>query len=109
MGRSTSTEAAALLDRHLLDGVPTRTELVAELLAHAPPSAAAKPFFEGLRIVGPRTPDLALVALRLVLAGRRADDETVVRVKRLVEAARRGGREGEAARKEYAEIFQELP
>lgn len=56
-------------------------------------------------MLGERTPDLSLIALRLVLAGKRADDEAVVRLRGLAEAARTGGAAGAAARAQY---FAEL-
>jgi hypothetical protein len=78
-----------LLDGYLLDGKPSKSEVVKALLALPVPEAAGA-FYEGMRILGPRTPDLSLIALRLVLAGKRADDEAVVSLRELVERARTG-------------------
>lgn len=79
-----------LLDAFLLDGVPSRAEVVKRLLDEPSPVPQAQPFYEGMRLLGPRTPELTLLALRLVLAGRRAEDTAVVRLRAIVERARAG-------------------
>ncbi|HEY9084409.1 MAG TPA: hypothetical protein VIN40_00500 [Candidatus Tyrphobacter sp.] len=91
----------ALIDAHLLDGKLSRAELVARLLATAAPTERARPFYEGMGRLGARTPELSLIALRLVLAGRRADDDSVVRLRGLVEAVRSGGPAARAAGEAY--------
>jgi hypothetical protein len=91
------------LDRYLLEGSPAKADVIATLLAVPAPPEPARPFLEGLRLLGARTPDLALMALRLALAGKPADDASVVRVRCLVERARRGGSDGDAARAAYLE------
>jgi hypothetical protein len=85
------------LDHYLLDGSPERAEVVRRLLEEKPGGAAAQPFYDGMRLLGPRTPELSLVALRLVLAGRKAGDEAVVRLRDIVERARRGEADARAA------------
>ncbi|MGB8909476.1 MAG: hypothetical protein WCC84_12085 [Candidatus Cybelea sp.] len=92
-----------LLDGYLLDGVPSKAEVVRTLLDVKPGAEGAAPFYEGLQRLGARTPDLALVALRLVLAGRRADDATVAWLRDVVARARAGDA---AARDEYRTIEQ---
>jgi hypothetical protein len=87
-----------VLDRYLLDGVPQRAEVVRSLLEAQPPVPEAGPFYEGMHRLGARTPDLALLALRLVLAGKKADDAAVVRLRAIADRARRGDA---AARDEY--------
>ena len=87
-----------LLDGYLLDGTPSKSEVVRELLEIRPSAEGAAPFYEGLARLGSRTPDLALIALRLVLAGKRADDATVARLRDVVARARAGNA---AARDEY--------
>ncbi|MBV8148548.1 MAG: hypothetical protein JO092_05625 [Candidatus Eremiobacteraeota bacterium] len=87
-----------LLDGYLLDAAPSRAEVVRSLLASPIEAEGASPFYEGLRLLGGRTPDLTLIALRLVLAGKRADDAAVVRLRGIVERARGGDL---AARDEY--------
>lgn len=79
-----------LLDRYLLKGSPSKPEVVKTLLARRSDAAGAAPFYEGMRMLGERTPDLTLLALRLILAGKRADDETVVELRALAERARTG-------------------
>jgi hypothetical protein len=88
-----------LLDGYLLDGAPSKAEVVRELLAKPPRAPSAAPFYEGMQRLGARTPDLALIALRLVLAGRKADDATVTRLRDLAVRARAGDA---AARAQYA-------
>jgi hypothetical protein len=90
-----------LLDGYLLDGVPSKAEVVRQLLQQRSCADRARPFYEGIRRLGARTPDLTLVALRLVLAGEKADDATVTRLRDVVERARRGDA---AARDEYRNI-----
>lgn len=87
-----------LLDGYLLDGTPGKAEVVCKLLEARPAADGAAPFYEGLERLGARTPDLALIALRLVLAGRKADDAGVTQVRDLIARARAGDA---AARDEY--------
>jgi hypothetical protein len=49
-----------------------------------------------MRLLGARTPDLTLVALRLVLSGKTADDASVVTLRDLSERARRGDAQARA-------------
>jgi hypothetical protein len=90
-----------LLDDYLLDGAPPKSEVVRALLEVRPHAEGAPPFYEGMRRLGERTPDLALIALRLVLAGRKADDEAVSWLRDVVARARAGDA---AARREYRTI-----
>jgi hypothetical protein len=78
------------LDGYLLDGTPSKGDVVRRLLESRPQAQGAAPFYEGMERLGARTPDLALVALRLVLAGRRADDAAVARLRDLAGRARSG-------------------
>ncbi len=91
-----------LLDRYLLDGAPPKADVVKTLLAGRADVPAAAPFYEGMRMLGARTPDLTLLALRLVLAGKRADDESVVELRILSERARAGDR---SARQGYLRLL----
>jgi hypothetical protein len=79
------------LDRYLLDGVPPKGQVVKELLARRAGGAASAAFYQGIQLLGPKTPDLTLIALRLVLAGKTADDVHVVRLRHIVERARANG------------------
>lgn len=92
-----------LLDGYLLDGEPHKDELVRRLLERGPQSEAAAPFYEGLQRLGTRTPDLALIALRLVLGGAKADDTAVVKVRDTIARAKAGDTH---AREEYRALLQ---
>ena len=92
-----------MLDRYLLEGSPAKPDVVAALLEQRPEAPGAAPFYEGMKILGARTPDLSLVALRLVLAGKKADDDAVKRLRGLMERARGGGEGGAAAAALYKE------
>jgi hypothetical protein len=87
-----------LLDGYLLDGTPSKSEVVRKLLEIRPSAQGSAPFYEGMERLGARTPDLALIALRLVLAGKKADDATVAGLRDVAARARSGDA---AARDEY--------
>jgi len=87
-----------LLDGYLLDGTPPKSEVIRRLLESPVTQTRAAPFYEGMRILGARTPDLSLMALRLVLAGKTADDAAVTHLRSTLERARAGDRD---ARREY--------
>jgi hypothetical protein len=78
------------LDQYLLTGAPSKSEVVTALLAERAVLPGASAFYEGMRLLGPRTPDLTLIALRLILAGKKADDAGVVALRDLSERARAG-------------------
>lgn len=79
-----------LLDRYLLSGKPSPAEVVPRLLEHPANVEGASPFYEGMRLLGARTPVLSLIALRLVLAGKRADDASVVQLREIIDRSRGG-------------------
>jgi hypothetical protein len=91
------------LDAYLLDGLPPKPEVVRQLLEDRPREQAAAAFYEGLERLGARTPDLALIALRLVLAGMKADDEGVTRVRDLIARVHAGD---PAARDQYRDLVR---
>jgi hypothetical protein len=91
-----------LIDEYLLTGAPPKARVIKDLLASPSERTEAAPFYEGMRMLGARTPDLALVALRLVLAGKRADDASVTALREHVDRARAGGAGAAAAREAYA-------
>jgi hypothetical protein len=93
-----------LLDAYLLSGTPSKAEVVAGLLDAPAAVEGSGAFYEGLRRLGARTPDLALIALRLVLAGRKADDGSVTRLRDVITRARGGDA---AARKEFHDVLRE--
>lgn len=89
------------LDRYLLDGAPPKGEVVKELLKRRRDVPGAAGFYQGMEMLGAKTPDLTLIALRLVLAGKTADDERVVRLRQISERARARGTDRESAEKSY--------
>jgi hypothetical protein len=100
------------LDRYLLGEEPSKRRTVELVLAARSPLAAAAPFYRALEAVGERAADEALLALRLVLAGKGADDDRVRRLRAAsatVRAARKGdhqavGRVDEAGAAYAAEL-----
>ncbi|HEY5349465.1 MAG TPA: hypothetical protein VIJ64_07025 [Candidatus Lustribacter sp.] len=85
------------IDEYLLSGGPRKADVIAALLRDRSPAPAARPFYEGMQMLGARTPDLSLVALRLVLAGKSADDAGVVELRDLAARAREGDLDARAA------------
>ena len=67
-----------LLDRLSSRRITQKAEVVRRSLDLPQPAPGAAPFYDGMRLLGPRTPELSLIALRLVLAGKSADDASVV-------------------------------
>ncbi len=94
-----------LIDEYLLSGAPPKARVIETLLADRSDLPEAAPFYEGMRMLGARTPDLALVALRLVLAGKKADDTSVVALREHADRARAGGTDAKAAREAYARLL----
>jgi hypothetical protein len=86
-----------LLDRYLLEGAPPKGQVVKELLKKRAETPGAAAFYQGIQMLGPKTPDLTLIALRLVLAGKPADDVHVVRLRHLTERARAKGVDAQSA------------
>jgi hypothetical protein len=85
------------LDRYLLDGTPGKAEVVKELLSRRADVPGTAAFYQGIQMLGAKTPDLSLIALRLVLAGKTADDEHVVRLRQIIERARANGEDRQSA------------
>jgi len=94
-----------LLDRYLLSAQVSKARVVEELLRNPSGDPAAAPFYRALRQIGPRAADEALIALRLVLAGKQPIDEKVRVLRNFVKASRGGGEDAGAAREAY---FTEL-
>lgn len=90
-----------LLDRYLLDESVKKNEVVAQLLKSRPDAPGAAAFYQGMELLGPKTPDLTLIALRLILAGKKADDESVIRLRGIIERARANGIDAASARENY--------
>ncbi|MBD5657143.1 MAG: hypothetical protein IAI50_18485 [Candidatus Eremiobacteraeota bacterium] len=77
-----------LIDRYLLGEPVSKPDVVAALLAERSTSPDAEPFYRAFEAVGTRAADEAFIALRLVLAGRPADDGAVRRLRGLAAIAR---------------------
>ncbi len=80
--------AARALDRYLLGEPVSKQATIDAALADRVAAPAAQPFYRALEAVGVRAADEALIALRLVLAGREASDMAVRRLRAVAAAAR---------------------
>ncbi|MBV9055116.1 MAG: hypothetical protein JO078_02100 [Candidatus Eremiobacteraeota bacterium] len=78
-----------LLDGYLLTGAPAKHDVIARLLTTRPEAPGAAAFYEGMQRLGARTSDLTLIALRLVLAGKKADDANVTALRDILARAKR--------------------
>lgn len=78
------------IDGYLLDGVPSKEEAVAAVLADRSPIEKAQAFYRALDLLGARVADEGLIALRLALIGEAVDDEGVLRLRGHLTAARQG-------------------
>jgi hypothetical protein len=101
-----------VVDRYLLGEPVSKPEAIAALLAERSPAPAAAPFYRAFEAVGVRAADEAFIALRLILAGKAHDDESVRRLRAFASVAR-AGRAGDraglaAALKRDAGILAEL-
>jgi hypothetical protein len=94
-----------LIDEYLLSGAGRKADVIEKLLKNRSALPAAAPFYEGMQLLGARTPDLTLVALRLVLSGRRAEDDAVVELRGYAEKARAGGADAAQARQAYLRML----
>lgn len=84
------------LDGYLLDGSPAKADAIAAALRERSPDPKAQPFYRALETVGARAADEALLALRLILGGKSADDESIVAAR----AARARAKAGEPGARE---------
>ena len=90
------------LDGYLLDGVPGKADAIAAALRERSPEPRAQPFYRALETVGVRAADEALLALRLVLGGNAAADETIVAARAARAEVKRG--EPEARERYFATV-----
>ena len=81
------------LDGYLLDGSPAKAEAIAAALRARSADERAQPFYRALETVGARAADEALLALRLVLGGKAADDEAIVAARTARARGKTGGAE----------------
>jgi len=76
------------IDTYLLDGKPTKAAAIEAALAAPVDDPRAAPFYRALGAVGARAADEALIALRLVLAGKDPEDTPIRRLRALAALAR---------------------
>jgi hypothetical protein len=79
------------LDGYLLDGRPAKADAIAAALRDRSPEPRAQPFYRALETIGARAADEALLALRLVLGGKPADDESIVAARAARARSKTGG------------------
>lgn len=89
------------LDEYLLYGRPPKQYVIDRLLAERQAMVGGAGFYAGMEMLGSRTPDLTLMALRLALAGHRADDDAIVRLREICERSRAGGEGARQAASDY--------
>jgi hypothetical protein len=86
------------LDGYLLDGSPGKADAIAAALRDRSADPRAQPFYRALETVGARAADEALLALRLVLGGKPATDDTIVEARAARARVKAGG---DGAREAY--------
>lgn len=69
------------IDDYLLEKRPAKADLITQILEKRSTSSAAAPFYRALEALGTRVADEAIIALRLVLAGKAPTDAGVKRVR----------------------------
>lgn len=84
------------LDGYLLDGTPAKADAIAAALRERSSDPKAQPFYRALSALGARAADEALLALRLVLAGKTPADEAIVALREARARARGGDPQGRA-------------
>ena len=89
--------ALSPIDGYLLDGSPSKADTIAAVLGDQRPDERAQPFYRALDLLGTRVPDETLMALRIALAGRVADDDVIRTMRAHVAAARAGDARARAA------------
>jgi hypothetical protein len=78
------------IDGYLLDRSPGKAETIAAVLADRSAVPRAQPFYRALEALGAKVADEALIALRLAMADRPADDDAIGSLRAQVAAARGG-------------------
>lgn len=92
------------LDGYLLDGTPSKRDAIEHLLRDRIEDPRAAPFYRAFEAIGTRAADEALIALRVLAAGKVPDDALIRRLRDLVKLARAGKRgdpKVEAARESF--------
>jgi hypothetical protein len=80
------------IDGYLLDGRPSKSEAIAVALRERVSAPGALPFYRALEAVGVGAADEALIALRLIIAGKKPEDDAVRRLRGLAMLACGGDR-----------------
>jgi hypothetical protein len=95
--------AADLLDTYLLTGGVDRGKLVERLLKERSAHERTAPFYRALESLGARTPEDALIALRIAMTGEAPSDARVLALRAVVAQARGAATEAdrEAVRSRY--------
>jgi hypothetical protein len=96
------------LDGYLLDGKPSKGEAIAHLLRDRIEDPRAAPFYRALEAVGTRAADEALIAMRVLAAGKTPDDALIRRLRDLVRLARSAKRGDQKAADARAAYLREL-
>jgi len=86
------------IDGYFLDGMPSKADAIRAVLRERSAEPRAQPFYRALDAVGAKAADEALLALRLVLGGRAATDETVIAARAALRRVKAGD---PAAREDY--------
>ncbi|MDQ6932947.1 MAG: hypothetical protein M3160_07200 [Candidatus Eremiobacteraeota bacterium] len=90
------------IDNYLLDEQPAKADAIRQILAKRSELSAAAPFYRALETLGVRAADEAIIALRLVLAGKTPTNERVQQIRDVVASSRVAGDETrELLRDEY--------
>jgi hypothetical protein len=101
-----------VVDGYLLGEAVSKPDVVASFLRERSDAPGAAPFYRALEAVGARAADEAFIALRLVLAGKPADDERVKRLRAfagVARAAKTGDRAGlEALRRRESGTLEDV-
>lgn len=77
-----------IIDTYLLSGSPAKADVIGQLLERPSNLPAAAPYYRALAAVGARAADEALIALRLVTAGKPLEDGAVRRIRALAGLSR---------------------
>ncbi len=76
------------IDDYLLEKRPAKADLIRQILEKRSALPAAAPFYRALEVLGVQAADEAIMALRLVLAGKAPTDGRVQRLRSTVASFR---------------------
>ena len=78
------------LDGYLLDGKPSKREAIDHILQDRLDDPRAAPFYRAFEAIGERAADEALIAIRVLAAGKAPEDDLIRRLRDFARAARAG-------------------